>query len=283
MDAQATTRPFARLDIEEMRAALPGISGGALKVWLAYLLRANRDGIAWPGAKVLAEDTGLSASRVSRLRSELIDAEWLVPVGCTRGAHGTFGSPRFRPVIPQIHRAAKTAHGGNTARRELDSPHAENDSHRAAKTAHEVVPLKKNQNEVKRSANALPPAESGMDFENLKLYGKDLRFESVKSFYVAEFEKRNPGVTTPFDGSDGTALKRLLTQQGQATAETIIAWLRSAFESGDAPPLRPGFRLREFCSHATKYTAGPLGRARAANRAPVIESGDPEKFSEVAL
>lgn len=165
-----SNRPFAQIDVAELRASLPDISGGALKVWLAYKLRANRDGIAWPGTKVLATDTGMSASRASKLRNELLRDGWLVPVGCARGKSGTFSAPRFRPVIPQKHRAAKTAHGENTARQESDAPCGENDSHRAAKVTHEVVPLKKNPTEVDGGAGAPRGDENRKPIERVKKF-----------------------------------------------------------------------------------------------------------------
>lgn len=163
---QPSNRPFARLDIAEMRAALSDISGGALKIWLAYLLRANHDGVAWPGTNVLATDTGVSASRASKLRNELLRDGWLEPVGHARGKQGTFSAPRFRPVIPQIHRTAKTAHGESAVRQETNSPHGENDSHRTAKTAYEVDSIEVDSKKVE-SAGALPVDEE--QFENLKI------------------------------------------------------------------------------------------------------------------
>lgn len=135
--------PFVKLDVFEMRSALSEISGGELKVWLAYRLRANRQGEAWPGLETLAKDTGLSASRASKLRANLVKKAWLIAAGKGRSSGGTFASPRFRTAIPN-HRTAKTAHGENAVPRESLSPHAENNSHRTAKTAHEVFPIKKN-------------------------------------------------------------------------------------------------------------------------------------------
>lgn len=105
---------WAKLDIA-LRDALPVLSGGELKVWIAYRLRANEDGEAWPGLGVLAKDTGLSTGRASKHRNTLIAKGGLVPVGNTRGNRGTFGAPRFRVCIP-TDRKSKTPHGESAAR-----------------------------------------------------------------------------------------------------------------------------------------------------------------------
>jgi hypothetical protein len=86
----------------------------------------------------------------------------------------------------------------------------------------------------------------------------DPRFAPVRTFYVSEFEKRNPGVKAVFDGSDGKALNALLAQQPEATAETIIGWIRNAYSSDDTPPLRKGFRFRQFVAFHTQYSKGAL-------------------------
>lgn len=209
MDGQTTNRPFARLDVAEMRAALSGISGGALKVWIAYLLRANHDGIAWPGTKVLAVDTGMSASRASKLRNELLRGGWLEPVGCARGRQGTFSAPRFRPVIPQIHRAAKTAYGESTVGQETDSPHGENDSHRTAKTAHEVDSIEVDSKKVERSADALPA-------DNLKITERIKTFLGWWSTRYQDLHASKPTIAWSremkrlrviFEGNEDSAIK----------------------------------------------------------------------------
>jgi hypothetical protein len=104
------------------------------------------------------------------------------------------------------------------------------------------------------------------DFKNLKTKGSvtqesDTRFQSIKEQFETEFSSRNPGVAAPFDGGDGKALKALLKTQSHATTETLISWLQNAFNSEGDYPLLPGFRLREFCAHATKFTCGPLKKA----------------------
>jgi hypothetical protein len=154
--AGPSDRPFLKIDTLFMREALPFISGGELKVWLAYALRKNRDGEAWPSLKRIAEDTGLSVSRASKLRNALLADGWLTAVGCSRGTHGTFSAPRFRPEISQEHRTLKIAHGESSVRREELAPCAENDAHRTPKIVHEVDALEEEPNKVSGRPGPLP-------------------------------------------------------------------------------------------------------------------------------
>lgn len=112
----------------------------------------------------------------------------------------------------------------------------------------------------------------------------DSRHRQVIEFYAAEFEKRHPGLRAPLDGSDGKALQGLLRQQRYATVEQITGWLMNAFNSDpDVPPLRTGFRLREFCSHALKYTAGPLKRGSNGKHSQggAYHSPEPGKYDHI--
>jgi hypothetical protein len=109
----------------------------------------------------------------------------------------------------------------------------------------------------------------------------DPRFERVKEFYFTEFQKRLPTVKPTFDGSDGSALKKLLNQQPGSTAEVLTAWLQNAFDSDDVPPLRPGFRLREFCTHVTKYTEGPLLKNGTRRSGSKWDGPEPGKFEKI--
>jgi hypothetical protein len=236
-------RPFARIDVEEMRAKLPEISGGALKVWLAYLLRANRDGVAWPGTKVLATDTGMSASRASKLRNELLRDGWLVAEGCVRGKAGTFAAPRFRPVIPQKHRASKTAHGENTVRQESDSPRGENDSHRAAKMTHEVVPMKKNPVEAVGGADA---PRDDRDFENPKT-GRIKKFVLWWSEHYREKYSAEPTISL------ATEIKRLRPIFERNPDAMIESAAQSYLEDGTDFTL--GHPLGKFASQFDRWRA----------------------------
>jgi len=104
----------------------------------------------------------------------------------------------------------------------------------------------------------------GTGFKNPKTQNPDERFQTVKERYEAEFKIRNPGINPPFDGSDAKSLSGLLKSQPDQSTETLISWLQNAFDSEGAFPLLPGFRLREFCSNATKYTRGPLKKGGTA-------------------
>jgi hypothetical protein len=251
MDA-TENRPFARIDVEQMRSQLPAISGGALKVWLSYLLRANRDGVAWPGTKVLSADTGMSASRASKLRNELLRDGWLVPVGCVRGRAGTFAAPRFRPVIPQNHRAAKIAHGEDAARQKLSSPYGENDSHRAAKIAHEVVPLKKNPSEVDGGASA---PRGGSDFENPKMTERVKKF---LGFWSKAYQKKyatDPTINWP---AEMRRLRPIFERNQDAAIESAA---RSYLD--DETDFTVGHPLGKFVSQFDRWRA--LGNASRDN------------------
>jgi hypothetical protein len=107
------------------------------------------------------------------------------------------------------------------------------------------------------------------DFENPKK--PEHRFDRLKEDYIAEFESRRPNLKAPFDGSDGKMLKNLLGRQPDVSGDVLIGWLKNAFASDDVPPLRPMFRLREFCTHAEKYAAGPLMRGGAKSRAAAVD------------
>jgi hypothetical protein len=102
------------------------------------------------------------------------------------------------------------------------------------------------------------------DFKNLKTEEPDSRFQVIKEHYEAEFKIKNHGVNPPFDASDARNLSSLLKSQPDQTADTLTSWLQNAFNSESGYPLLPGFRLREFCSHATKFIAGPLKKGRNA-------------------
>jgi hypothetical protein len=112
----------------------------------------------------------------------------------------------------------------------------------------------------------------------------DPRHRQVIEFYAAEFEKRHPGLKAPLDASDGKRLQLLLREQHNATGAQITGWLLNAFNSDpNLPPLRAGFRLREFCAHALKYTAGPLKRGTNGRRSTggAYHSGEPGKYDHI--
>lgn len=117
---------------------------------------------------------------------------------------------------------------------------------------------------------------------------RDPRHRPVAEAYVIEFQRRNPRIHAPFDGSDAKQLQVLLRQQPEASAEQVIDWLRNAFDSDDVPPLRPGFRLREFCAHYSKYLSGPLRRTpgtgprSSAGRRAMEIANEPGKFDGIA-
>ncbi len=127
----------------------------------------------------------------------------------------------------------------------------------------------------KQSAGALSPQP---DFENLKT--KDERFQPIVETYFEEFRKRFGNVQPDFDQTDGKILAALLKRR-QETAATLKTWLIDAFGSDDVPPLRPRFRLREFCAHAVKFANGPIRKAGARSRATNLENIDTTALDEI--
>jgi hypothetical protein len=264
---------FAKLPIE-LREVLPNLGGGKLKIWIAYLLRANQAGEAWPGLDTLSSDTGLSPSRASTLRNQLKQEGWLVPVA-SRGKRGMFSSPRFTVGIPAKDRTAKIAYGKDGARQKEKTPYGENAKHRTAEMQTEVDSIEVETNEL----------ESKKQFTNRKMVAKgegDPRFGAVKTFYIEEFEKRRTGVKGKFDGRDGKALAQLLQDQPAASAESIIQWLSNAFDSNVTFPLLSGFRFHEFCNHVTKFTLGPLLKNGTVRTIGTFDEGNATQLEKLA-
>lgn len=63
---------------------------------------ANRDRVAWPGAKVLRRLTGLGAVRFKAARSELVKRGALLKVQSRKG--GQFGRVRYEITDAVLHR-----------------------------------------------------------------------------------------------------------------------------------------------------------------------------------
>lgn len=84
----------------EMRLRLGELKGVRLAIWLAYLLHSNRDGVAWPGLRLLARETGYNLDVVSDARNELIRQGWLRRLESQRQAGGRFAAPRLAVEIP---------------------------------------------------------------------------------------------------------------------------------------------------------------------------------------
>jgi len=139
----------------------------------------------------------------------------------------------------------------------------------------ERITGKKNGKDKKRGAGA--PAQ----FENRKL--ADPRFDPLKRLFVGEFERKSPGLKAPFSAGDAKMLQDLLQRQPQATVDDLSAWLKNAFASDDTPPLRPMFRLREFCAHAEKYANGPLKRSGTPSRAAAIDERQAAQIEDLVM
>jgi len=86
----------------------------------------------------------------------------------------------------------------------------------------------------------------------------DSRFHPLIDAYYEEQKKI--GINPNCDRSDFASLKAWLKRNPNRTIGSILASLSNALASSDPYPLRPGFRLREFLEHESKYQLGPLAR-----------------------
>jgi hypothetical protein len=83
------------------RDRLCELDGYTLKVWLAYLLHGNDEGVAWPSRSTLRRETGLSEDWISKARTALKKKGWLVLEGGGRDDKGRLDAPRLRAIIPE--------------------------------------------------------------------------------------------------------------------------------------------------------------------------------------
>jgi hypothetical protein len=84
----------------------------------------------------------------------------------------------------------------------------------------------------------------------------DPRFQPIVDHYLKRTEEVTG--TKPFDAADGKNLRDLLARNPETPVAEITRWLDHAFHSTEMYPLRPGFRMTEFCRHYAKCTRGPL-------------------------
>jgi hypothetical protein len=91
-----TKRSFVTSNV---RAALPHLRNGELRVWLDYRSRANGDDLAWPSDRTVAKDTGQSFRTVRKAKRRLIELGLLEPTLQARRA-GRYWIKPFRVVEP---------------------------------------------------------------------------------------------------------------------------------------------------------------------------------------
>jgi len=84
----------------------------------------------------------------------------------------------------------------------------------------------------------------------------DPRFKPILDLYYERTRKL--GIEPGCDKSDFGKLRIWLSSNPNRTLEGILASVANAFASTDPYPLKPGFRLREFLAHESKYQRGPL-------------------------
>ena len=86
----------------------------------------------------------------------------------------------------------------------------------------------------------------------------DRRFQPIINAYYEEQKKT--GIEPNCDKTDFASLKAWLKRNPNRPIDGIFVSLSNALASSDPYPLRPGFRLREFLEHESKYQLGPLAR-----------------------
>jgi hypothetical protein len=233
----------------------------------------------------LSRMTGYSERTVGFARGRLVAAGWLLPLRDDwkedqrrTGSAGAFRTPEFEVLDHQAWAVANpgkcptvylsSAHGPTV---DGESEHAQTAHAETSDTVHGPTTDTVHGQHVHKALQTLslkekPAKKRRGHFENRKM--TDDRFAPIRDFYIAEFERRNPGVTARFDGRDGKALAELLTTQKSATAETVIGWLRNALESDVTYPLQLNFRMHKFCAHFENFLNGPM-RKRAVGPTPI--------------
>jgi hypothetical protein len=246
---KAKNRAFAKIDVADLREALPSISGGELLVWISYKLRANVNGEAWMNLKTLAADTGLAPNTASRHRNALVRGGWLVPVNEDHRANrGTFAPPRFRVEIPQTRRTAEQPHAKIAARSKRAQPHGKIGRCRTAKMVYQEDVLEVDVPEADGSADALPAQEH---FENRKPTARIKEFLKTWTAIYREVYGSAPTLTWPRE------LKRLQPIFNQNTDEVIVGAAKTYLAEKSNFTL--GHGLAQFMSLFDKYKALSAG------------------------
>jgi hypothetical protein len=236
----------------------------------------------------LARMTGYSERTVGFARGRLVTVGWFLPLRDDwkedqrrTGAAGAFRTPEFEVIdhqawaefnpgkCPTVY--LSSVHGPTVPG---ESEHGQTARAATADTVHGPTIDTVHGQQVHKALQTLslkekPARKKRGHFENRKM--TDPRFEPLKRMFVAEFERKSPGLKAPFNAGDGKMLQDLLQRQAQATAEDLVRWLKNAFASDDTPPLRPMFRMREFCAQAEKYAVGPLKRGGATLRSATVD------------
>jgi hypothetical protein len=257
------------------RDRLCELDGYKLKVWLAYLLHGNDQGVAWPSRSTLRLETGLSEDWISKARTALKKKGWLVLEGGGRDDKGRLDAPRLRAIIPEATHTDVTSARPKTVavedrHGEDHADHADvNHVHRA-----DVTSAISRINEVNGKEEENPSAQDDARADSFP-------FSKVRQFYLTEFERLNK-IKAPFDGRDGRSLKKLLNEQKRSTPQEVIGWLRNAFQSTETYPLKQGFRFWEFAAHYTKFVRGPLTGTRQNGRQQYMEA-DNGKFDDIPV
>lgn len=244
-----------------LRERLYELRGARLHVWLCHWLHSDKQGLSWPSLDLLSSETGLDVGWIVKARAWLRKGGWLVRESKEQPRHGNnrFAVARyFVKIPPPIQRKSateKVRDGESRHSRYRDSRYGRyRDSlHRSTTLEGSTVEGGKEP----QSQATEPSSEASSKKEETTQAKVDPRYEAVLQFFQTEFKHLHK-INAPFDVSDASALRRLLRQQPNESAKSIIGWLRNAFDSTVQFPLQDGWRLREFVCHFSKYIGGPL-------------------------
>ncbi len=225
-------------------------------------------------------------------------------MGARRGDGTLTGRLFFRLIVPHASDSEQSAAPEKVRHRTIPDtgqscttdaelfPTTDAEENRALSRTSEEDPSKERdaaqpKNQASQGVHGTPTLCSSRDIKRKARTSPDPRHTPTIKAYVEEYERHHPQLRAPVEASDHKQLSALLRRQPLASLETVIGWLHNAFESDDTPPLRRGFRLREFCSHAEKYANGPLRRAagptwvRSRDRSRKEISDAPNKFNGI--
>jgi len=96
-----STKLFAKLPIA-VRERMGELTPVELMVWVYYLLRAGRNGVAFVSRETMCRDLGLYRDTISTARASLVKKGWLRKKGLIRRADGTLIGriEKFEAVVP---------------------------------------------------------------------------------------------------------------------------------------------------------------------------------------
>ena len=197
--------------------------------------------VAWLSLQRISKATGIDIRNVQREVVRLLAANVITRAG--QGGQFFYGILKDYDKWSVPKRKAQEGGGEFTTG---ESPNGESTEGQLVSSPSEV--LVNSPTQIKKQATKKK--------ERAKKQPADSRFQTIIDHYL----KRTGEVTgtKPFDAADGKNLRDLLARNPETPLAEIIRWFDNAFASTERYPLRPGFRMTEFCRHYAKYTRGPL-------------------------